>query len=210
MLSIPDKRFEILSDFEVPPHILAQLPQTLAPLLTMTLTQYRTNVLNDKQVNFTYPLLYHMATEKYIFAFGMHMDENCNNILSLIEAKTFIQKRSNFYVQLHPVQPIQSCPLNIVWKLIIKLCLSPEIFCGVCSSSTFTINQFRYCMSIDCSHSVIHLGADHLCFGDEVLINAHELDTKRGEKKFNEYKNTIQEYKHLNRKHDASGPSVSR
>jgi hypothetical protein len=199
-----DTRFEVTSDFILPESICRQLPKTIEDILPYVITQYETAILNVFQLNFTYPVLYQMSLDGQLFGFGMHMNENFKNILTTIETKEFIKKKSNFYVKLKKLDSIQPCPLYILRKMYLHLKLDINVPCVCCNTSnTYNINGFRYCVNENCVNFYIKLNSKHLTMDatQQLFLKLNEIDSDATltTKRKNEFKDTILQYKKLKR-----------
>lgn len=167
---------EIQSNFELPSFIKKQFPNDIHQLIQHTITQYTFYVLNVYQIDFSYRILYDLAINNYLFAFGIHHTDTHQTVLSVIEAQPFHNKMTNFYINLVKTDNITEFPLNIVRKMYIK-CILQSYDCPYCSETKiFKINTYEYCLNQRCPNSIIRLDSFHLSFGDnELLLDSNDI-----------------------------------
>jgi hypothetical protein len=191
-----DPRFKIETNFILSPALEAQLPKSMEDILKFALTQYQHPILNVNQIKFSYPILYQMATERHIYGFGLHVNDNFTTTLTLLEAKSFTKKLSNFYVKLTPTK-FRPCPVYLVWQIFIRLKKNNNESCSNCLNlTTYNINEYLYCLNESCEKFKIKWNSRHLSFPHIDIAPQLTLENIDGsnfiptKKRKNEFKDT--------------------
>lgn len=169
------KFVKIVSDFELPGHILLQLPKDVLSVFKQCKTQLLLPNcrLNIKGINTG--KIPQFVQRKVVFACGAYNITDSVTLLSFvgIDFGDGLLKKMRFEVDAkYIIRDFTETPLIVFRRMYIYLKLKvPFCLCSVCNVGVlFQINKYIYCQNEKCSESHINFDARHLSFGDDEIL----------------------------------------